>query len=1114
MGQKIHPLGLRLGITQEHDSKWITRETFTRWRWLMQDKAIRDFLNTNYKEALLEKIIIRRDQTALDKKSLDPINIVRVWIYAENPQALLKFGKSHSLKVISEKLRLVCTNTKLIDSWAKTPEYKILPRIYQIDSSAHKASGIARNLIEKLENRTPFRRALKRTISELQTRERKKRRPSHKKKRRSQSQRRSQPQNQHQPRRFKKKFSQKKRRSKLERFRFRRRKKYKREFFKAQQIELSRLKNLRLVPRSQKKLNASQSNALKKIFHEKFKMARISRSFLKSPDANANANVNLKTQKSKTALETKQKTSTKTSNLGNQNLVQARDVNFTKVKPDVKNTAKPNAKHLTVGGNFQTKITNVKNTLKLSLKGLALKPRKNLVLKTKKKLVKKPKLNQVFKIKGTVSEVKQFLELKKQELKKDSIKPVIKRRLTRLTPIKLEKKLLQNVNKNNTAVRSPKKMAVKPGLKLGLTATTKTPIQTRLKTIVKAPVNLGLKMVENAFDVRTPAIDFETVKTFIKSPEKANLGPKIKTPVTQNLKLNSGLRNSNNLLKPKTMVKPKKVYTKSESFPGSDLSNFKTSLKPIQPIKSVKPYDVNVEVNAAEQPLTNLGMAFKNTSKSLKLKKPFKVVKLVNPTNPIKPMKLITPLDSLKLGSEKKVNSNFVLKPLLHSKLKTSSQNKDSLGIKLNFKAILKLNLSEFQTKNLENLCISKRFLVSQEQEGLLKPFPKAIKINSTVNSLESFQPYETKVLKPATLKKEMFKTNLLKKIKRKALKTKALTQNTSKSFRKVLKLVKTKAIKKKSLKTKAIKKKVLKNKASQMKTNQTKAVKTNIFKKKKLKKGLGFKNLNLKLAKSSRKAFKRKKRQIKKVLNVFKKKRFQNSQTNLKPNKKEPLKLKGSRLRVEPLKTKALKKTLTSKLALALAPKEDAQTRMSTLVGTNKREQLKKINFKTKGVKTGMKQEKKFQKQTNNLNSKNFVRTRNQQNKKKLKKNVRVSVKKGRSTAPFTERYLCRFTRKGLRRKRPISREERNNRRQKRQKQAVKKQRQRQLSFLQGVRIQLSGRLNGADIARVEWYKQGRVPLQTLRAQIDYVSKAAKTTHGMLGVKVWTFTGEKGSAF
>nr|QUX32844.1 30S ribosomal protein S3 [Blidingia minima] len=173
MGQKIHPLGLRLGITQEHDSKWITRETFTRWRWLMQDKAIRDFLNTNYKEALLEKIIIRRDQTALDKKSLDPINIVRVWIYAENPQALLKFGKSHSLKVISEKLRLVCTNTKLIDSWAKTPEYKILPRIYQIDSSAHKASGIARNLIEKLENRTPFRRALKRTISELQTRERK-----------------------------------------------------------------------------------------------------------------------------------------------------------------------------------------------------------------------------------------------------------------------------------------------------------------------------------------------------------------------------------------------------------------------------------------------------------------------------------------------------------------------------------------------------------------------------------------------------------------------------------------------------------------------------------------------------------------------------------------------------------------------------------------------------------------------------------------------------------------------------------------------------------------------------------------------------------------------------
>lgn len=60
-----------------------------------------------------------------------------------------------------------------------------------------------------------------------------------------------------------------------------------------------------------------------------------------------------------------------------------------------------------------------------------------------------------------------------------------------------------------------------------------------------------------------------------------------------------------------------------------------------------------------------------------------------------------------------------------------------------------------------------------------------------------------------------------------------------------------------------------------------------------------------------------------------------------------------------------------------------------------------------------------------------------------------------------------------------------------------------------QGVKVMVSGRLNGAEIARTEWYREGRVPLHTLRADIDYGFAEAKTTYGVIGVKVWIFRGE-----
>nr|YP_009295282.1 ribosomal protein S3 [Dasya binghamiae]AOH77294.1 ribosomal protein S3 [Dasya binghamiae] len=66
------------------------------------------------------------------------------------------------------------------------------------------------------------------------------------------------------------------------------------------------------------------------------------------------------------------------------------------------------------------------------------------------------------------------------------------------------------------------------------------------------------------------------------------------------------------------------------------------------------------------------------------------------------------------------------------------------------------------------------------------------------------------------------------------------------------------------------------------------------------------------------------------------------------------------------------------------------------------------------------------------------------------------------------------------------------------------------QKSNINGIKIQLGGRLNGAEIARKEWVREGRVPLQTIRADIDYAYTTAQTIYGILGIKVWLFKGEK----
>ncbi|NET31825.1 MAG: 30S ribosomal protein S3 [Cyanothece sp. SIO1E1] len=65
------------------------------------------------------------------------------------------------------------------------------------------------------------------------------------------------------------------------------------------------------------------------------------------------------------------------------------------------------------------------------------------------------------------------------------------------------------------------------------------------------------------------------------------------------------------------------------------------------------------------------------------------------------------------------------------------------------------------------------------------------------------------------------------------------------------------------------------------------------------------------------------------------------------------------------------------------------------------------------------------------------------------------------------------------------------------------------QRAGVEGIKIQVSGRLNGAEIARTEWTREGRVPLHTLRANVDYSYRTAQTIYGVLGIKVWIFKGE-----
>jgi small subunit ribosomal protein S3 len=117
----------------------------------------------------------------------------------------------------------------------------------------------------------------------------------------------------------------------------------------------------------------------------------------------------------------------------------------------------------------------------------------------------------------------------------------------------------------------------------------------------------------------------------------------------------------------------------------------------------------------------------------------------------------------------------------------------------------------------------------------------------------------------------------------------------------------------------------------------------------------------------------------------------------------------------------------------------------------------------------------------------------------KKIHMNRQISINVVEITNPnFESKLIASFISQELEKRTPFRR-------------AVKQALQRaQRAGVEGIKIQISGRLNGAEIARSEWVREGRVPLQTLRAKIDYCHHEANTIYGILGIKVWVFKGSE----
>nr|YP_010835594.1 ribosomal protein S3 [Ulva meridionalis]WFS80062.1 ribosomal protein S3 [Ulva meridionalis] len=173
MGQKVHPLGLRLGITQKHRSVWFSK--FDNYPSLiLEDKNIRSYIFKKYSKAHIIDVLIKRYRTTQNIETKEPIDLVEVSINTALPSKILnRKNTKESLTELKGILENICYKQRLnnnffnslIDKKFHTPKVEIILNVFKVEDIYSEASVLADYLIQQLEERVPFRSALKKTLN-------------------------------------------------------------------------------------------------------------------------------------------------------------------------------------------------------------------------------------------------------------------------------------------------------------------------------------------------------------------------------------------------------------------------------------------------------------------------------------------------------------------------------------------------------------------------------------------------------------------------------------------------------------------------------------------------------------------------------------------------------------------------------------------------------------------------------------------------------------------------------------------------------------------------------------------------------------------------------------
>ena len=162
MGQKVHPLGLRLGITQKHRSIWFSK--FSNYPYLLlEDSTIRSYIFNKYPKAHIVDIIIKRYRTTQNLETKELVDLIEVTINTALPSKILNSkDKKQNLTELKMLLEKLCQKQRNNNN---LPKIEILLNVFKIDDVYLEASVLADYLIQQLEQRVPFRSALKKTLN-------------------------------------------------------------------------------------------------------------------------------------------------------------------------------------------------------------------------------------------------------------------------------------------------------------------------------------------------------------------------------------------------------------------------------------------------------------------------------------------------------------------------------------------------------------------------------------------------------------------------------------------------------------------------------------------------------------------------------------------------------------------------------------------------------------------------------------------------------------------------------------------------------------------------------------------------------------------------------------